>query len=263
VNVNFEVASTVMHYMSYYSMDGSFGLSTTADANASSTLLAQLQPSLDSPVVTLHLQRSTADNGSGQIVFGGLAADVCQTDWTVVSNTSDGGIDYGMPYFDTVSISTADPTANGCSVHSDLPFTTFTNTDFGNMYTSYQVQEVFVTACNATWNSSSWQYELTPDQVVNAQPVFLNLANGASIRMDPDDYVAYYNGGSYLNVYGHYDARRYGWNYLSLNMNFINNHCLSKNFGSSSGAVWSIANTVKDTEAAGPPGTTAAPSSGD
>jgi len=264
VNVSVEVANQVQYYVQYYSNDGTFGLSTTADANASSTLLAQLQPSLDSPVVTFNLQRSSVDayTGSGQIIFGGLADDACQTDWTMVMNTSDSGWgDYGMPYFDSVSISTTDPTANGCNVHSDLPFTIFMNTGFGNMYTSYQVQEVFVQACNASWNSSSWQYELTTDQVANAQPVYLNLANGASIRMDPDDYVAYYNGGSYLNVYGHYDARRYGWNYMSMNMNFINNHCLSKNFGSSSGAVWSIANTVTDTEATDPPSTTPAPSS--
>ena len=68
------------------------------------------------------------------------------------------------------------------------------------------------------------------------------------------------NGVSYLNVYGHYDARKYSFNYISLNMNFMNNHCLSKNFGSSNGAIWSIANTVKDIEQTDPPSST--PSSG-
>jgi len=43
VTVSFEDATTVNGYLSYYANDGTFGLSTTPDANASSTLLAQLQ----------------------------------------------------------------------------------------------------------------------------------------------------------------------------------------------------------------------------
>jgi len=156
-------------------------------------------------VVTFNFLSANTDPtvpGTGQITFGGLAPDTCQSDWTPVMNTSIGG-DYGFPMFDIASVSTANPANANCDYHNvDGTVTIFLGTSNGNMYTSYQVQEVFLVASNATFNWSNWQYTMTPDQVANAQPVYLNLVNGGSIWVDPDDYIAYYVSGVLMGWFG-------------------------------------------------------------
>jgi len=66
-------------------------------------------------------------------------------------------------------------------------------------------------------------------------------------------YLLFQQGVNYLNVYGSYDAHKSNWNYLTLGVSFLNNHCLSKNFQT---GIWSMANTVKDTEIVEDPTTT-------
>ena len=82
--------------------------------------------------------------------------------------------------------------------------------------------------------------------MANAQPVFLHMASGDVLRMDPD-YIAQCNGTYYLYVDSYYDVHTYDQNWIILSQCFLNNHCLSKNFQT---GVWSITRKMNDTAVA-------------
>lgn len=193
--VSVEIVDTVYERMRHHPYDGEFGLSSVIAGNTSSTLLSQLQSSLDSPVFTLFLNDthgSAKAVRSGRITLGGLAPDLCQSDWVAVANRS-GSIDHNFPEFTVTSASITLPgDQGGCDRHVDVPTTVHLHPSTGPMRTSIQMLELFAQACNATLNRTTRFYELSPDQVANAQPVYLHLANGETLRMDPDDYIAEY-----------------------------------------------------------------------
>jgi len=111
-------------------------------------------------------------------------------DWTQVANSS-GYVEYFFPDFYVTTVSTtAVGDTSGCSLHVDIPIIIDIYPYFGPMYTSGQMLELFVQASNATFNCSSYQYELTDDKLAAAQPIYFTLAMGGTIRLDPDDYVA-------------------------------------------------------------------------
>jgi hypothetical protein len=159
--------------------------------NASTTLLAQLQYSLDSPVYTIS---PATDYSDGQLVLGGLAPDACQGDSWAALTTSDtsSSSDDLLPAFNITSVSTtAVGDSNGCAQRVNTPLTVHIDTTYSyGIYTSYQVQELFVLASNATYNPSSYEYELTDDQMALAQPVYLNVGTGAAIQLHPEDYTS-------------------------------------------------------------------------
>jgi len=242
--VVFEDASLVNPWMQYYSYDGVFGLSSVPDANASTTLLGQLQSSLDSPVFTLSLDNCTgSENCAGQITLGGLAPDTCQGDsWTALSTVDTfSSYGYAMPVFNITGLSS---TGSGCTNRVDIPMTVYVSNGYGTMFTSYQVLEFFVQASNATYNFSSGDYELSTDQVALAQPVYLNLPSGGVLQLNPSDYlIPSYNrpGTQYLSVYGWYNARERRSPHISLDTRFLSHYCLSKNFQT---GVWSLGSRV-------------------
>jgi hypothetical protein len=253
--VEFQDTSLVRSYMQWYSYDGVFGLSTVPAENASTTLLHQLQYSLDSPVYTF---TPATDYSDGQLVLGGLAPDLCQGDsWAVLAavdtatdtsstsypSSSDGII---PPFSITSASTTAVGDSNGCAQRVNTPLTVYIDTNYHSpIYTSYQVEELFIQASNATYNSDSYHYELTDDQMALAQPVYLNMDNGAAIQLHPEDYTSTDDYGTrYLNVYGYYNAHKTRYSSLTLGLPFFSRHCLSKNFHT---GVWSLTDRVSST----------------
>jgi Eukaryotic aspartyl protease len=117
-NVSFEVASSVDFYIHNHTpYDGTLGLSSRPDANASTAMLGQLQSSLDLPVFTI---RPNYDDSTGQVALGGFASDQCQGDsWTQVESEPPichlanllFGSDCTMPVFKLTGVST---TVAGC-----------------------------------------------------------------------------------------------------------------------------------------------------
>lgn len=98
-----------------------------------------------------------------------------------------------LPRFNVTSIvvNNAPGDTSGCGVRLDgLPRMVYMVPETGPIETGIQVEEVFVQACNATYNFTSQYFELTADQAANAQPVYLE--GGGVIRVDPDDYVEIY-----------------------------------------------------------------------
>jgi hypothetical protein len=246
--VMFMDTTLVKSYMKNYPYDGTFGLSSVPAKGRSTTLLDQLQYSFDSPAVTLSLDSCFGtDNCTGQLTLGGLASDICQgNSWaelTAPVNTSSPSAPV-LPVFNVTGASTmAVGDSNGCAQRVDIPLTVYASINTGTVYTSYQVHELFVQASNATFNRTSRHYELTDDQVADAQPVNLHMDNGAAIHLFPEDYTRTdaTTGKRILNVYGYYNAHEYGHSSLTLSLSFLSHHCLSKNFHT---GVWSITDRV-------------------
>lgn len=169
--------------------DGSFGLSSTmVDKNTNTSLLKQLQSSLDFPVYTLSLDSPCPGsvNYTGQITFGGLAPNICRNDsWTVLS---DNGVEYSLPVFNVTGLNTTGD-SGGVNASADTSLQAYVNQRSDVIYTNQQAMVIFVNASGAVYNNQSGEYELTADQAASAQPVVLNLVSGGVLLLNREDYT--------------------------------------------------------------------------
>jgi len=245
LNATVQVASTVSYNMAYYNMDGSFGLSTNNSGAPGQTLMAEVMPHLDEPVVTVWVNRSSAGcscNGEGEITLGGLNPEKCNAArWTNVGNGT--GSYNNLPSFNVSSIS-GPPTGNGsCANSVEAQFTISLDTRYSTIYTSIQVQDVFVKASGAVYNRTKYSYVVPADKVATAQPVILNLASGGQLQMTADDYIVKgWDGTNYLYVYGYYDQNKVPVDTIQLGQSFLTNHCVSQNLQTGE---WSLTPIVK------------------
>lgn len=254
--VVFNVADTVESEFDEQSQyDGTFGLATADAENRSATLLGQLQPSLDAPLFTVYLNASfgavdgeASEFSSGWITLGSLAGDRCDSgSWMVLGDPADysdlnGRVDYDDdddPSFPITGLSATAPNGSVYSVNANMSLDL--SYDFDPPYTTEAVRDLFVQASNATLNDSENAYMLSPDQLAAAQPVYLQLANGGTLRVGPDDYTAVQDGMIYLYIFYKDDLLNPNIHSVPLNMNYLNKRCLSKNFQT---GVWSIADVV-------------------
>lgn len=188
-NVTFELVNRVSVSGLDVGFDGVFGLSALPDDNTGTSLLGQLQRSLDSPVYTLQMNRNTLQ---GQLTLGGLAPDQCKAEsWTQVERPLDWGptwAGYGMPIFNVSGLTIANcDSGSECSVSVNM--SVYFSRHWPYIDTTPEVLALFVQASNATYNASSDLYELTAQQVGAAQTVYLQLPSGGQIRMGPHDYI--------------------------------------------------------------------------
>lgn len=269
-NVSFEVASVVDSYLQGGALDGTFGLRSMGDENATVSLLSQLQSQLDSPVFTYHLDLSYGEStGSGQIVLGSLAPDMCGSNWTVVAREPTTPIDYeyyDLPEAVVVNVTTIIPgDTTGCEYFVDIPLRVDVFASGDSITSGYQVVEVFIQASGADYNKEKERYELSHDKKRHAQPVYFHMADGGVFQVDPEDYIVEVV--EEEEVGGRCDgASGYKWLSLQekifvlnvdnsgdwddvrdipavgLNQQFVKHHCFSKNIQT---GVWSIASVLK------------------
>jgi len=246
-NMSLQVTKRVS-YMSDF--DGTLGLGMS-DALDGSSLVEQLAPQLDSPVITYHMQQpyfgwwsnSDTTEGSGVLSFGDLAPDTCNSaTWTSLASTQ---IYYypGLPEFNITSASR--PAEEGaCNSVVVANISVALSHLFRPLYVSYQMQQLFIEASGAKWDNDARAYVV--DYAGKAQPVTLQLTNGASIQITPDDYLIEWYGVQQLYVVGFYDQNtQLDGGYFSLGQQFLNNRCLSMNINSGE---WSIASVLQSAE---------------
>jgi len=253
-NLSMQVTTLVDPWINQNAYDGTLGLALIDD----SSLVKQLAPQLDSPVLTFHTRlpwtnyrdNNIAANFTGVLSIGDLLADKCNSDtWTSLARAEfdntpvQTSVSGGLPYFNITSIS-APPSSDACDNTVVANITVAFVPYFQAPVVSYQVMQVFVKASGAEWDEDKRSYVAA--NVTSAQPVTFQLANGGSIQLTSDDYLLEYNGVQYLNVYESYDQNQYGdIDYIVLDQQFLNNRCLSMNLNS---GVWSIASALKQVE---------------
>jgi len=186
-----------------------------------------------------------APEGQGVLSFGDLASDTCDSaSWTSLS--SDEVAFYpGLPFFDVTSVSRPATPGGACDSAVTANITIFPAPYFIPFYVSYQVQQLLVKASGAKWDKEAWWYVV--EDASKAQPVTLQLANGATLKLMPNDYlVETEDGVQILYAIGFYNQDAYtSHDYIFFPQQFINNRCFSMN--ANSGA-WSIANAIQSTE---------------
>jgi len=239
LNATVQVATQVSYDMAYYNMDGTFGLSTDGSGNGQ-TLMEELAPNLDEPVITIWVNRSSGSSGGvGEITLGGMNPEKCQSDTWVNAGSSINSY-YSLPTFNVTSIS--GPKNGSCANSVEGLFNVSISNSYSTMYTSIQVQDIFVKASGAVYNRGTYGYSVSADKMASAQPVTFTMANGGQLVLTPADYTVKGRDGTiYLNTYGYYDQNTYPTDTLLVGQPFLNNHCVSQNIQTGE---WSLANVV-------------------
>jgi len=253
-NISLQVTKKVDGWLRDVDIDGTLGLGLS-DAKDGSSLVEQLAPQLDSPVITYHIREpwydwknyEDAPEGSGVLSFGDLASDTCDSaTWASLTSSWKYADDLsGMPIFDITSISRP-ASGDACDSAVQANITVLPVSYFMPFYVSYQVQQLFVKASGAKWDQDAWAYVV--EDASKAQPVTMQLASGATIQLTADDYlITSTDGTQILYVVGFYNQDKYASSdVIFFPQQFINNRCFSMNANSGS---WSIAKSMTQTEA--------------
>jgi hypothetical protein len=219
-------------------IDGYLGLAPATSNNNITNVLQQLAPSLDQPLMNIRIQRFYDDDEgvktSAQIGFGSAQLSQCQSNGNAPKLGLNLAQSSGMP-----------PTLNVSSIAiananlSDTCATNMIQTAHPIMISpyyyptlmSYQLEQLFVSASGAVFNETSGWYQVDCSQVANASPVNINLADGNTFVLQPNDYILQKDGQCYLYTWGYYDENDsyYADWVLVLGQQWLNNHCLSYN----------------------------------
>jgi len=240
-----QVAKKVDYWFDYLGVDGSLGLAVSANRDGSS-FGEQIASQLDSPVLTVYANQTFTDDddkSQGVLSFGDRIPEICNgASWTKVNSALNQ--DYpSYPAFDTVSIS-GPASSDGCANAVTANITAYFFYYVMPLYVSVQVQEVFVKTSGARFSLEDGWYVV--DDVTSAQPVKLQGANGMVLEITPDDYLLEIDGIQYLYTYGYYDQTiRADHDFIVLNQQFLNNHCMSMNLQSGE---WSLTSVLRPTE---------------
>jgi len=231
VNLTFGDISTVGSIVSALPLDGFIGLRDTLSYNNISNVLQQLVGSLDEPVITYHTNRSYSnynDTHQAEVVFGSKSVDFCQDDWVISNAPANKSVYQSKTSFRLSSIGA---NVGGCQSSLASNHSLVLYNYFYPLYVSYQALELFVQASGATFNTSTYGYELPCEQVANAYSVQFNVDAGQTLTITPADYIIQYNNKCSLYVSASYDEHnpRYNSYDIILGQQFLNNHCLSYN----------------------------------
>jgi len=225
-----------------YPIDGILGLSMRNSTNYIPTVLAQMVSSLAEPVVTLHVNRTKADDNRGrrytdaEIMFGSKALPQCnQANWKTISLLKPSR--YRATTFspaNATSISIASPVAGGCDNAVEAVHPLVFSDNMQKMLVSVQALKVFQKAVGAEYNSSWYAYTVDCAKVDTAMNVNIALADGNTIVMEPWDYIYKKKSYSYgtmciLDVEGAYDDGDKSNKVISMQLGqtWLNRHCIS------------------------------------
>jgi hypothetical protein len=236
LNITFGDLETYDQWFAYLPIDGVLGLSPYASQNGIPNVLTQIAGQLAQPLVVLKTHRDLQDEITGQddpsevneITLGTADVNGCNGNWSW--HASDVG-DENSGGWGTVGNITSLGVADGCHsvVNASRPI--YILNWFLPIFGSYQVEQVFVQASGAQFNTSSGYFQLSCDQVTQAKNVALNSKDGSSISLTPTDYTIKYDGECYLFAMGWYDEydSDYAGYGLTLGQQFANNHCVAYN----------------------------------
>jgi len=238
LNADLGDLTTVNSWLPWYAMDGILGLSPKPSNNTGlNNLLKQISGSLAMPVLTMHVNRSYdynsyingrfANTTDAEIVLGTNSLPQCNNNnWTPIQlNTQ--SVDQWAPFI--VNATSVSSSMTGCSTLVKLNQPVWFVDFFSVMVVSYQVEELFVKASGAVFDSSSGWY--TVPSMSNATSVNITLADGSVLTLNPQDYIVAYSGINYLYVWGYYneDYTNYASYPVFIGQQWLNNHCISYN----------------------------------
>jgi len=237
VNANIGDLTTVNSWLAWYRLDGLLGLSPKPSNNTGLTnLLKQLSGSLAMPVLTMHVNRSSeyswwdsryAADTDAEIVLGTNSLPQCNNNnWTPIQLNAQ-SVDSYAPFVATATSVASKST--GCNSFVKLNQPVWFVDFFASMIVSYQVEELFVQASGAVFNSTTGWY--TVAQMSNASSVNFTLADGNVLTLSPQDYIVPYQGINYLYVYGYYneDDANYADFPIYIGQQWLNTRCISYN----------------------------------
>lgn len=250
LNVTFGDANVYDWWVGYLPIDGVLGLSPAPSVNGIPNVLQQIAGQLAQPLVVLNTHRDFQDWADysadptevNEITFGTDNVTGCDGNW---SWTSLGDLDsesWGSINATSVAVDTA---ADACPSVVNAAHPVYLLNWFLPIYSSTQVQELFVQASGAQFNASTGWYQTPCDQVSQGKNVIVNLEDGGSIALTPNDYHVEYDGVCYLFVYGFYDEHdpSYGDFGLFIGQQFANNHCIAYNIAENSVGISNSAST--------------------
>jgi len=233
----------------YIPADGFLGLSPYNSSNNISNVQTQLLPYLNQPLITLQVYRNYSDcygwtdntcvikYNTAQIVLGSNQIAGCnQSGWVYRANQDS----YTwwpsfLGRFKSSSIGYTKP--SGCDNSFKVNRTVRIVDYFSRISTSYQVQQIFVDATNATFNNTyDYNYVVDCNQLNTAPTISISLIDGTSLDLNPSDYIVqstneFGQNVCFLFVYGGYDENDpyYQWYSIRLGQQFLNNRCYSYN----------------------------------
>jgi hypothetical protein len=238
LNADLGDLTTLNSWLPWYRVDGLLGLSPKPSNNTGLVnLLKQLSGSLAMPVLTMHVNRTTnydwwtggryANDTDAEIVLGTNNLPQCDNNkWTPIQLNTPSLEQYAPFVVNATAIASSKP---GCNAQVKLNQPVWFVDWFSVMVVSYQVEELFVQASNAQFNSSSGWYTV-PD-MSNATSVNISLADGSMITLNPRNYIVPYKGINYLYVYGWYneDDTNFSDYPIYIGQQWLNDHCISYN----------------------------------
>jgi len=200
----------------YLPIDGWLGISPALSKNQIPNVLAQLAPSLDSPVVNIRIKRQYRDytgaNSSAQISFGSAQLSQCQQSNGNAQKLTLNSASKPYQMFSTVNASSVSIVnanlSDACAVNTVQASHPVMIVDyFYPMLVSYQLQELLISASGAQFNQTSGWYQVDCSQVGNASPVNISLVDGNVLTLKPNDYILQTKGQCILYIYEWYDEK--------------------------------------------------------
>jgi len=238
LNVNFGDLTTVRSALGYLSLDGLLGLSPIPSNNTGIVnLLKQISGSLAMPVLTMHLNRSYeydgwtdgefANDTDAEIVLGSNSIPQCNSNNWMPIQLNPQSVDNWAPF--TVNATSIASSLSGCNTNVKLSQPIVFADWFSWMIVSYQVEELFVKASGAVFDSDYGMYIVS--DMSNASNVNISLADGNVLTLKPQDYIMTVDGVNYLFVYGWYneDDTHYSNRPIYIGQQWLNTHCISYN----------------------------------
>jgi len=230
-------------------MDGILGLSATKSGNKGMTnVLNQLAAGLASPVVTIHINRSSSEWISGvkyphtdaEYLFGSNALPQCnQANWQTISLFKPFA---ALAVTNATGITYDGADANGCNTVVGfnnggrllLPID-----QFAPLELSVQAFESVRQATNAVFDKKMGLYTTDCSNMGNVPNVNIALSDGNVLALKPADYVIQYKKKCLIFAYGDYDEFDGGndWNPIVLGQGWLNNHCISYDINANTLAV--------------------------
>jgi hypothetical protein len=238
--LSFGDLTQVGNFLDWLPVDGTVGLSAVKSTNKISNVLTQLVPSLTSPVITIHVNRSFIDNSAwaasdAEIMFGSNALPQCNANnWATISLASKIQVELGNANATSVSItdtSTVNGVCNNAVTQTSHPFIVVDG--FNMLHVSVQAMEVLKKATGATFNTGVKWYTVDCTQLDSIPTVSIGLSDGNSIVLSARDYVVDLSMTKYnvcvLWAYGDYDegALFYQAVPIPLGQLWLNRHCIS------------------------------------